>query len=229
MTYRNLRIAWSVVWHRLIRWRLSTVLLVATILSLGLGYLSYQAYCVAFLRQRIEELGGTLKLTYEVDAAGNPVDATHPVPKWLRAYIGENYFIAPYSVDLSSRRFSERDMEFLFRNGSARSIRVLDIDSGPLTDAGLEIIADLPGLISLEISYTQVSHRGVKKLCQKCPRLEYLYVFGLTLDDDTIDDLGSLSGLKVIAIHLDRSGVIRLQKKLPECRICTNSQELYLQ
>ncbi len=181
---------------------------------------------MASLKRDVAALGGVLKFSYQFDSSGNEIFDPNPVPGWIRALIGDNFFITPYSIDLSSKRFTDRDLEFLSRNGSAKNIRRLEFRTGPLSDTGLSIIAGLRKLYWLQIPYTQVTNSGIKTLCQQMPQLEYLDTLGSRVDDGVIDDLVKIPSLATVVMNLSKEGVAKLQSGLPKCKVYTSYEEL---
>src|ERR1700750_1978141 len=98
----------SGLWPRVTRYSLGRlILIISALFGIALAYLWCQAQNVASIVHGVELLGGTLRFSYEVDAKGiDVIDPRPAAPDWIRALVGDNYFVSPYSVDLSSKRFT---------------------------------------------------------------------------------------------------------------------------
>src|SRR4026208_2583116 len=70
-----------------------------------LGYASINAHNVAALRTHIAAIGGNITFTYEVDRDGTTTVApTHPVPKFIRTWIGDDFGVTPYAIEFGGQQ-----------------------------------------------------------------------------------------------------------------------------
>jgi hypothetical protein len=76
----------------------------------------------------------------------------------------------------------------------------LDLSDLPITDSGLEAIADLPALEALFLQRTRVQGRGLLKL-KSLPRLSVLHLNGSPLTEEGLKALAGATGLQFLSLR----------------------------
>ena len=90
--------------------------------------------------------------------------------------------------------------EGLERVAELRHLETLDLFNTNLSDEGLAAIADLPQLSSLNIAGTEVSDSGVAVLKQ-LPRLEQLHLGWTAVGDAGCSEISKLASLKILELR----------------------------
>jgi hypothetical protein len=61
-----------------------------------------------------------------------------------------------------------------------KPVRRIQMRKSRITDSGLDVLAQFPNLKKLEISNSNITDEGIKKIVSFCPQLVYLNVWGIT-------------------------------------------------
>jgi Leucine-rich repeat (LRR) protein len=169
--------------------------------------------------RRLIDAGATVRYRHEFDAAGNPIpNPTLPSPQWLRNIFGNHAFWQVYSVAPGSATgLRDADLQPLTELGTIEQLRLGE----KTTDAGLEYLAGLSHLKSLQIDSLHVSDRGLKHL-GNLENLESLSLQYAQVDDDGLRQLAPLVHLNFIGLRhtmITGEGVAWLKQRLPKAYI----------
>jgi len=113
----------------------------------------------------------------------------------------------------------------LERLKNVRTLKYLDLEGTPITDAGLEHLTDLP-LESLDVHATEVSNEGLRHI-GAMQRLRTLNLAGTNVDDDGLEHLRGLTNLRRLMLKdtgVTDDGVKSLQESLQYCQIYSQSR-----
>lgn len=203
-------------WTRLLRFRLSSLLMLLTVFSIlmGIWALNVQPYreqasALAFIGKECNA-----NFAFETRAAIGP-----NWQRWLVAQLlGADQFVEVISVDLRSADASAQVLRFLAK---LRFLQSLYLDRTKMDDSILASMFRLKKLKRLSLSYTPVTDSGLKYLHQH-PELEELYLTGTAVSDDGIPALSQVTTLRKLYIRwsaLTIAGIETLSRNCPNCGI----------
>jgi hypothetical protein len=160
---------------RAFRFRLATVFLLITLCSIWLGWISYHARKQRDAVAGLERKGVTVMFSYQKSPDGSfSYLASVPGPAWLRRIIGDDYFRTAVSVTATAEK-------------------------GPITDAGMRYLADLPSLDRLYISKSGTTDEGIQHIAG-LTRLTQLTLRGSQITDDGLRHLKNLRNLELLQL-----------------------------
>ena len=225
---------------------LRTLLIGVTLAGCGFGWLGIkvqnsrqQAAVVAAIRK----LGGDVLYDYQLNSDG-VLDraATPPGPAWLRAVIGDEFFMDVREVDLASTPTTDADLPLLARfpaleqlwlDGTRISgtglkdlkgltkLTSLSLTGASISDAGLAELTANTQLETLSLNGTKVTDRGLEHL-KRLPHLKALGLNDTQISDVGLEHLESLPQLESLVLgntKVTEQGVKNLQQALPNCKI----------
>jgi hypothetical protein len=173
------------MWKRLrIRFSLRTLILVATIVSVPLTWLSirlHDARQQLGAVKRLTELRGHVEYDFLPQAGGNGTPRGWPI---FRRWLGPHFFDRVDLVSLSPVASSGYGV-----------LQVL-----PCNDHDLALVAQLRGLRRLGISNTKVTDDAMIYVGQ-IQSLEVLYLHGTVITDRGLQHLSQLTNLKEVSLH----------------------------
>jgi hypothetical protein len=174
------------------------------------------------------------------------LDAEPQGPKWLRDWVGDDYFRTVVAVELEGDEARNVTANHVQQIGALRNLtrlslddanRLTDSDLAPLrrltrlerlflantaiTDAGLQNLARLTELRYLSLAGTGVTDQGLIHL-QQLSKLEMLELSNTSISDAGLSQLRPLKALKVIYLDgtlVTQEGVTKLQRLLPGCAV----------
>jgi hypothetical protein len=109
----------------------------------------------------IEDLGGDI--TYDFELLGN---AEPPGPRWLRAWIGDDYFRRVTSVAFWDPHTTDEHLRILT---TLNRVRRVYLDGTQVTDAGLVHLEHLTDLELLSLRSTHVTVETRERLQKRLP------------------------------------------------------------
>ncbi|MEX0642971.1 MAG: hypothetical protein WD468_09740 [Pirellulales bacterium] len=176
-------------WKRLrLRFRLSTLLLIITVLCIWLGRWTYIARHQRNAIEIITKAEGHVIFGYEEDSQGKRIpNPTPPAPKWLRDAIVEDYFRSPIIVDFATNLGR--------RQGS---------EEPKATPEALAALGELRGIHSIELSHNETVNDESLKWLAGLRKLRVLYLYNTAV---TGSGLAYLSGLPLEHLDLSHSPV----------------------
>lgn len=110
------------------------------------------------------------------------------------------------------------------------SLRELDINATGITGEGLKKLSALPSLYSLSLGLSKGIAASDLEHLRSCRSLKSLAIQSAEHDENLVEQLGSLSSLRVINlmnINMSEADITRLQKLLPECSVIHPSAPPY--
>jgi len=138
----------------------------------------------------VEKLGGHAWYDYDLTGGDEP-----PGPRWLRALLGDDFFVRVEGVSLTCRNeLSDADLVPL---EALVAIEHLSLDRTSVSDAGLPHLRSMRRLKALDLGQTRVTDAGLKWL-KALTHLEHLVL------KDTL---------------VTAAGIAELQAALPNCKI----------
>ena len=142
---------------------LRTMLVLLTVFCMWLGWIAHRANeqrkAVAWVR----ETGGLVYYDYEIDEDGMyRRDPKPPGPKWLRQFLGADYFQEVTRLFLDNTEVSD-----LTPLAGMRNLEVLHLDGTQVSD--LAPLAKLTSLQRLSLSNTQIREEQVEQLRKALP------------------------------------------------------------
>jgi hypothetical protein len=178
-------------------WRqysVSTLLIVITIVSVGLGVVTSRAQRQRRAVAAIRELGGTVRYDFQPEDDGpvyylgrrvNPAwtPSQPPGPAWLHKRLGVDYFADVVSV--RAHGMTDATCSHL---SALTSLQELHLYGTQVTDAGLAHLAGLTNLKKLGLFEDQVSDAGLAHLTG-LTRLELLMLRGTQVTNAGLDKL----------------------------------------
>ena len=206
--------------RRLLQFRLRTLLIAILVLSLPLSWFAVRMERARRQRETvkaIERIGGRVEYDYMVDKNGlHIMNAQPPGPVWLRALLGNDFFSDVVTVNLS---FICSDSDLACCSSPTTFKRLLLVHA-PITDAGLERIAEFTSLQGLSLHGTKITDGGLEYL-RRLPELEGLNLQGTSVTDTGLEHLQVLTGLKELSLEgtkVTDAGIVRL-RKLPKLEL----------
>ena len=164
-----------------------------------LGAMTVVAVCIGIVANRarnqqqacaaIRQLGGHIQYDYAWNMnAGSELpkslaQAEPFAPKWLRDYLGEDFFVSVSGVCVTSA--TDRNLGFLQQMAKLQS---LSIEKSAITDNGLVAIVDQTELVYLWLDDTQIGDAGLTHL-SGMKKLRFLYIHNANVTDKGIDAL----------------------------------------
>ena len=205
--------------RRRLQFSLSGILLLTALVGAWLGPQVNRARRQREVVALVKQFQGELAYDYERDRNGKP-----PGPKWLRNWLGEDYFVdlivvrvpgvRPVDPRLASIGALKRlvtldlhdgavDDELARQFGGLLQLRKLDLGGTQLTDAGLASLSRLTELRELDVSRTGVTDAGLKTV-GRLHHLEVLCLAGDAIDDRGLRELEPLKHLKYLDLAWTR-------------------------
>ena len=185
---------------------LRALLILLTVIAVWLAIETNRARKQAAVVKEIEQLGGSIRFDYDYDSSGHEVANAEPwAPRWLRSFVGEDYFRTVVTLDFSSAIHQVRDPKAIDFTPRALaviddlpSLRTLELgDNSEIDDASLVHLSRLSQLRVLYLYRTGVSGAGLHYLLG-CPKLEYLHLDRTPLGDDGLKAIGKLPRLQSV-------------------------------
>jgi hypothetical protein len=193
--------------RRWYQFSLRTLLVVMTLASCFLGWLTYERNTVrkrAVAIATIQELGGIVKF-----------DRAQPFrPHWLRPLLGDNSPGEVVEVNMQAAKIRDADLAHVAR---MTKLKQLYLYNSPITNRGMTHLAGLKELKGLRLDGTQVTDAGLVHLAD-LQKLEHLDLYNTQVTNDGLTHLAGLQklrGLRVNKTRVTDQGVHKLKKSLP--------------
>lgn len=138
--------------------------------------------------------------------------------KQLGGRISEDSLGTVIAVDLAQTAVTDNDLRLL---SSFPTLVELNLRETLITDQGLEAVAALEHLEFLGLTGTLVTDAGLPQL-KSLRRLRFLTLGHTSVSDDGLDAIAectTLEGLNLNGTSVTAAGLVRLQSRLPKCRI----------
>jgi len=209
--------------RRWLSYSLRTLLVVMTIFCVALGYWVHRAKRQEAVVEWVEDNGGRVNYDFEFGEKDEFIDDPQPPgPKWVQAFLGNDYLATVVYVVLNQEGDScppdprRSELKDVIPLAKLEQLKYLYLNSTQVSD--LTPLAGLTSLEWLDLQNTQVS---VLTPLARLTRLEVLYLS----DNKQVSDLKPLAGLTSLKIlTLDSTQVTQeqineLQIALPNCKI----------
>ncbi len=167
-----------------------TLLIFTTLLAVGTGLLSRK---IARKRKELDAVKAILSLGAMVESDGNISDTNATGPRWVREFLGPNFFAEVVGVGFSRVQLEKEGLASLKELPQLVRLR---LDNCRLTDDGLQSLQGLTHLQELYLVGTSITDAGLARL-KKLTELR-----GLWLGRTGVTDAG-LANLKAMS-HLQR-------------------------
>ena len=153
-----------------------------------------------------------------------------PAPQWIREFLGDDVFddVVVTAVCMNAGRGEQRNGGWgEFGDREAKCLQEvpnlisLSLSNTQVSDAGLRHIAGLTNLKLLHLQNTQVSDAGLEHI-EGLRNLIFLYLDDTKVSDAGLEQLEKLTNLKMLYLNntqVTPEGVKKLQEALPNCEI----------
>jgi Leucine rich repeat len=196
--------------RRWFQFSLRTLMIFTVICAIGAGRLGQRIEQKRKERAAVEaiaKLGGNVEYDYETVKGATP-----PGLKFLRDWLGENFFTEVATVQIHAH---DTGLDWLI------PIKEVTLKDSHFTETGLARLKSLPGLRSLSLSGNRITDKELARL-NGLAKLKSLSLAGADIGDAGLAKLKSLSELESLNVRKTRvtdAGVKDLQKALPNCKI----------
>jgi len=234
------------------RFSLRTLFAIVTLLAIYIGFQARRAQDQRRIVEQIEKIGGTVEYDYQYGGYREPLmEAEIPGPKWLRTWIGDDYFIHVVEVQFARdvkdviplpllqelRKLPHLETLVSWTTADEqnigddampyvaqiRSLRTLRLN-GPITDRGIARLAPLKSLEWLMVIGTDVSDKCMPTIAG-FQQLRRLHLANTDITDSGISRLSTLTQLE----ELNAEGTKVTDEGLATIAMLTNLTELHLQ
>ena len=175
----------------------------------------------------IKELGGWVFYDCRYTEDGRLKDAAPAGPRWLRSWLGTDFFGRVTGVRLTEAPHLEGlgDFQLVSRpcqGISDAAIKPLEtlgdlewlaLNDAPVTDSGIASLERLPNLERLWLDGTDVTGAGLRHL-NRLTKLKTLSLRGTRIDDSGLSHIQSLRRLQILLVsntHIGDAGLAHLQ------------------
>jgi hypothetical protein len=133
--------------RRWYQFRMRTLLVFVLLLSVPLSWFAWKLQKARRQREAVEaivEAGGYVYYDFQIDETGAEITGAQPTaPVWLRKSLGDDFFRAVTTVDLSGTQVTNTGLECL---RGLNNLKELYLGGNLVTDAGLEHLKGMNGL-----------------------------------------------------------------------------------
>ena len=224
--------------RQVMRFSLRTLLVVATIVGLWLGYQVNRALWQKDAANAIEELGGWVYYDYQMPGGTYDPKAEPPVPRPLREWVDRNMVSNVVQVNLvynddQPQRIDNTQVtdEALAHLPNFRRLKVLLLHSTQATDEGMKYVGRLKGLERLYMwDARELGDYGVQQLA-RLHKLKYLHINGSRITDESLRVIGRLEQIEGLSLQGNRftdRGLVHLKnlKRLESLWIGTGETQI---
>jgi hypothetical protein len=180
------------------RFSLRMLLVAVTMLSVALAWWSHRAREQQRVLARIAAAGGSYQYEGDQwDEFGNPLPRSSPVPNWLVAWLGVDYFHNVVDVAVTNR-----DVLYeLDRLPGLQSVRIL---ANAVTASHIQAVARLRQLNELDAQGDGLSTELTDKslaLIGEMPQLESVFILGSGFSIEGLERLGASRSLRIVSVE----------------------------
>ena len=178
------------------KWRwfqfsLRTLTIFTMVCAVAVGWLGKRVERKRKEREAVEaitKLGGNVEYDYQT-AKG----ATPPGPKYLRDWLGENFFTEVTTVQIHA---DDAGLDWLV------PIKEVTLKDSHFTETGLTHLKSLPDLRSLSLSGNRITDKELARL-NGLAKLKSLSLAGADIGDAGLAKIKSLSGMALPVVRLE--------------------------
>lgn len=210
----------------LIRYSLATLLLAVAVMALLLAPIVNRVHRQERTIAAIEKLGGEIGYAHERQFPNNQ----SPGPRWLREWLGDDYFREVVIVDLQGKAATDELVEQIadFRSlgqlnlvetritdralphlAKLKQLKALSIGFNPITNGGLAHLSQLNQLVYLDLSVTSIDDDGLSVL-NRFPQLYQVHLYGTAITDrgaETLSRIQTVGELDVANTRITDAGL----------------------
>jgi hypothetical protein len=153
--------------RRFLRFSLRALLVFVVLASVGMAWVAakmQQARQQREVVESIKKLGGGVRYDYH-DGVCDPKEHP-PVPAWLLAVFGDDFFAKVVGVGFFGTDISDDDLAVLEK---LPHLEFVQLERVPITDEGLNHLKGLRNLRSLSLTQTGVTWKGITELLTDLP------------------------------------------------------------
>lgn len=189
--------------RRWLQFSLRTFVIVITLFSAWLGYISFRVREQRTAVARIKELGGHFQYDYQWGVNPKP---SPPGWSWLRRLVGDEPFQDVVFIRLDETTVSDTDLLLVSK---LRRTRILCLDRTEISDQGLMYIRGMSELKHLGLAKTKVTTDGIRGLPQ--PRNGcYLILENTGVGDEALANLAGCQALALDGTRITSRGIQEL-------------------
>ena len=145
----------------------------------------------------MQEIKRQRKAVAAINESGGQVSWYGPFgPIWLTRLLGDDFFLAVYSVQWPGPQVTDADLEHLT---GLKQVRLLLLDSTQVSDAGLEKLKGLKQLEILSLNETKITDAGLEHV-KGLKQLKQLSVYGTKITDAGLEHLKGLKQLHTLSL-----------------------------
>jgi hypothetical protein len=200
----------SLLFRLRFQFSIRSLLVLVVVVALPFSWLAADMKKVRDQHTMIRRLGG--KAPQVVDYAGPPE------PAWLRKLLGKEFFTDVTWLIFHDGKIQDSDLTGL---AEFDRLDILQLESQPITGAGLKHLNGLSQLRELSLTDTQISDAGLEPI-GGMTGLRRLWLNHTHVTDGGVKHLNGLAELKelwLVDTPVTDPGVKKLQQALPNCRI----------
>ncbi len=153
--------------RRFFRYSLRTLMIVVTLFCIWLGITAKRAREQKYAVEAIRELGGMVFYEHQaipffaIGRSPPGFTIVEPGPKWLRRFIGDEYFFTVSLVNLGELKTDDASLAAIKR---LTNVKTLDLRNTQVTDIGLKHLKGWTDLTSLNLRDTNITDAGLEHL-----------------------------------------------------------------
>jgi hypothetical protein len=203
---------------------LRSLLVLTALCAVWLGIVTHQARRQRAAVTALKAAGAQVYYDFQRHAPGTNQPPEKRGPRWLRDFLGDDYFQDVIHVNWSNQKLNSSDMRWLadlpklddvclnYTNvddeglanlSKLRYMKDVRLEDCPnVTDAGLACLVGLEDIESLALIGTSCSDAGLREYVPQFKRLTYLDVGGIPITNETAKRFAGLKRLRML--HLTR-------------------------
>jgi hypothetical protein len=204
------------------RYSLRGLFICTALIALWIGPKAHRARQDRFAVQAIQDVGGHVIYDYmraqSDEVQGDLAKAIPPGPKWLREFVGDEFFMRPVELVFRKEKITDEGLQqvSLFRD-----LKAIHLEDRGISDAGVKHLATAETVEYLCLDENRITDEGLLHLIglQCLNRLDLDFN---RITDGGLEHLSRMNNLKTLCIRgnlVTRDGVTRLQRMRPELQI----------
>lgn len=215
----------------MLRFKLRTFLIAVGLFAIWMGWYSSSTQQQKRAVSAIQQLQGDVAFSHQYpsgkwqDDSERDFSGAMPGPKWVRAVIGDHYFLTPVALSFYPAQPGGVPLaaDDLIHVGKLTSLEYLGLEGADVT-GGIQYLKSLVALRVLDLSGTSVTEAELTEIA-KLRKLERLDLSETAVTGNDLKDLAALSNLTELQLSVAPingkapPGLQELRKKLPKCSI----------
>jgi hypothetical protein len=193
---------------RFFQFRLRTLLIVVTVLSLYLGWLVHRAKEQCATVAAIQDLGGWIYYDFQIVNDRYDPNASSWAPEWLRRHLGIDFFHDVVQVNMVYNEDGPQRLDnAITTDASAKFIarlprvELLGLKEGQATDSALRELSNLRRLHQLYMwDAAQVTDAGIAEL-RHLTQLKHVHCSNAQLTDESLKTFSTMPQLEYLSLQ----------------------------